>query len=468
MKFNEHINRLMCIIPAITVFFIALIPTLEYQWPLSWDIIYHVQYAKVYSQYGFVLINPLINAPAGQKIAYPPLFHFLIAALGNTLNIDYFQVARFLQPILAFSIVLSVSYVAKNLYGRIAGISAGFLMISGYLIFRIMLPIPENLALIFIPLAVYFYYISIMKKVLKYALISGILFLPVIASHQAAILSLVLVIGVFTFLELVMHKNIKVFKNLGAFFIFLIILVVSGLILLLIWKPDLFFSLLNQGLGAVTGYSTSLNYSQILSPYNYIRHLGPLVLISALIGGIFTVKKRCGKNYFIVMWIISLFLLSNAHWFGINVLTPRVLIYLLIPLAIFGGFGISQIYYHLKEHKRFSSPQIRSAFLISVLLISAVSGVITVSGSVFSFQAKTSLGNVQIAPPGASEVDVANWFSENGDKTRSFITSNLYTGNLIAAVAEIPIHYGFEYFNKSTPLSTYKNEKIGYIVLDKR
>ena len=468
MKFNEHINRLMWIIPAITVFFIALIPTLEYQWPLSWDIIYHVQYAKVYSQYGFVLINPLINAPAGQKIAYPPLFHFLIAALGNTLNMDYFLLARFLQPILAFSIVLSVSYVAKKLYGRIAGISAGFLMISSYLVFRIMLPVPENLALIFIPLAIYFYYISIRKKILKYALISGILFLPVIASHQAAILSLVLVIGAFTFLELVMHKNIKVFKNLGAFFIFLIILVVSGLILLLIWKPDLFFSLLNQGLDAVTGYSTSLNYSQILSPYNYIKYLGPLVLISALIGGIFTVKKRCEKNYFIVMWIISLFLLSNAYWFGINVLTPRVLIYLLIPLAIFGGFGISQLYYHLKDTRKFSSPQIRSTFLISVLLISAVSGVITVTGSVFSFQAKTSLGNVQIAPPDASEVDVANWFSENGDKTRSFITSNLYTGNLIAAVAEIPIHYGFEYFNKSTPLSTYKNEKIGYIVLDKR
>jgi len=458
----------MWIIPAITVFFIALIPTLEYQWPLSWDIIYHVQYAKVYSQYGFVLINPLMNAPAGEKIAYPPLFHFLIAALGNTLNIDYFQVARFLQPILAFSIVLSVSYVAKELYGIIAGISAGFLMISGYLVFRIMLPVPENLALIFIPLAVYFYYISIEKKVLKYALISGILFLPVIASHQAAILILVLVIGAFTFLELVMHKNIKVFKNLGAFFIFLIILVVSGLISLLIWKPDLFFSLLDQGLGATTGFTISLDYSLILSPYNYIRHFGPLVLISALIGGIFAVKKRCEKNYFIVMWIISLFLLSNAHWFGINVLTPRVLIYLLIPLAIFGGFGISQILLQSQDTRKFSSPQIRSAFLISVLLISTVSGVITVSGSVFSFQAETSLGNIQIAPPSASELDVANWFNENGDRNRSIIISNLYTGNLIATVSGVPISFGFEYFNKSTPLSTFMNKRIGYIVFDRR
>lgn len=468
MKFSELIKKYLWIIPAIAVFFIALIPTFEYQWPLSWDIIYHVQYAKVYSQYGFTLINPLINAPVGQKIAYPPLFHFLIAGLGNIFKMDYFQVARFLQPILAFSIVLSVSYVANEFYGKIAGISAGFLMISSYLVFRIMLPVPENIALIFIPLAVYFYYISIREKALKYALIAGILFLPVIASHQAAVLCLVLVITSFTLLELVMHRNIRVFKNLFAFFFFLIIIIILGLGLLLIWKPDLLFSLLNEGLIVVTGYGVSINYNQPLSIYKYIQYIGPVVLISALIGGIFAVKKRREKNYFIIIWIISLFLLSNAYWFGINVLSSRVLIYLLIPLAIFGGFGISEFYYKLKKYNKFSSPQIRSVFLICIFMISSVSGAITVSGSVFSFQAKTPVGNVQIAPPGASELDVANWFSENGDKTRSFITSNLYTGNLIAAVAEIPIHYGFEYFNKSTPLSTYKNEKIGYIVLDKR
>ncbi|MEN4007505.1 MAG: hypothetical protein PQ964_09150 [Methanobacteriaceae archaeon] len=464
---NGLAKKYMWIIPAIAVFFIALIPTFEYQWPLSWDIIYHVQFAKVYSQYGFTLINPLANAPVGEKIAYPPLFHFLIAGLGNLLEMDYFQLARSLQPILAFSIVLSVSYVAKELYGKIAGISAGFLMISSHLVFRIMLPVPENLALIFIPFAAYFYYISIEKKILKYALISGILFLPVVASHQAAILCLVLVIISFTLLELVMHRNIRVFKNLFAFFSLLIIVIILGLILLLIWKPDLFFRLLNEGLSAL-GFSVSLNYTLSLSPYTYSKLIGPVVIISTLIGGIFAVKKRCEKNYFIIIWIISLFLLSNAHWFGINVLTPRVLIYLLIPLAIFGGFGISELYYNLKKYKKFSSSQIRSGFLICIFIISSVLGAITVSGSVFSFQAETSLGNIQIAPPSASEVDVANWFSENGNKSRSFITSNLYTGNLIATIAEIPIHYGFEYFNKSTPLPAFENRKIGYIVLDKR
>lgn len=467
MNFNICTNKFLFIIPAITMFFIALIPTLKYGWPLSWDIIYHVEYAKIYSQYGFVLINPLIT-PAGQKIGYPPLFHFLIAVLGNTLKIDYFQVARFLQPILAFCIVLSVSYVAKEFYGKLAGISAGFLIISSYLVFRIMLPVPENLALIFTPLAIYLYYLSIKESTLKYALISGILFLLVIASHQAAILCLVLVIGAFTLLELVIHRNLNVFKNLGVFFLFLIILISLGLILLLILKPDLLSSLLNQGLSSFAGFSTSLNYSQSLSLYKYIQYIGPLILISALIGGIFAITKRRKKHYFIIIWIISLFLLSNAYWFGINVLSSRVLIYMLIPLTIFGGFGISQLYYHLKKCRKFSSPQIRSALLIGIFALSVVSGVITVSEPIFSFQAKTSLGTVQIAPPSTSEVDVANWFSENGDRNKSIITSNLYTGTLILAVSEVPIHYGFERFDKNTPLSSYKSENIGYIILDKR
>ncbi len=89
------------IIPAIIAFLIALIPTLKFQWPLSWDIIIHVQYTMVYTKYGLILTDPLLNAPFGQKIGYPPLFHFLLAALGMISRVDYFQIARALQPILA-------------------------------------------------------------------------------------------------------------------------------------------------------------------------------------------------------------------------------------------------------------------------------------------------------------------------------------------------------------------------------
>ncbi len=106
---KTHQNKLMLIIPAISVFLITLIPTLTHSWPMSWDVIYHVLYAQVYTQYGFVLVNPLLYSPIGQKIAYPPLFHFLIAVLGTILHRNYMDIARALQPFLAFFVVLSVT-----------------------------------------------------------------------------------------------------------------------------------------------------------------------------------------------------------------------------------------------------------------------------------------------------------------------------------------------------------------------
>jgi asparagine N-glycosylation enzyme membrane subunit Stt3 len=202
---KNQLNNLLLVIPAITAFLIVLIPTLKYPWPLSWDIIYHVQYAQIYASYGLTLTDPLLNAPIGQKIGYPPLFHLLIAFLGTLSQADFFEIARSLQPFLAALVVLSVSYVTRRFYDPVAGISAGFLIISSYLLHRILLPLPENLALIFLPLSVYFYYLSIEKKMLKYAVIAGLLFVIIVLTHQAATLCLFLIITSLTLIELLFH-----------------------------------------------------------------------------------------------------------------------------------------------------------------------------------------------------------------------------------------------------------------------
>ncbi len=65
-----------------------------------------------------------------------------------------------------------------------------------------------------------------------------------------------------------------------------------------------------------------------------------MVLIFAVIGVVFAIKKMQKKNIYIIVWIVTMFLLSEAYWFGINVISYRVLIYLLIPLSILGGFGV--------------------------------------------------------------------------------------------------------------------------------
>ncbi|MEN6574483.1 hypothetical protein [Methanobacterium aggregans] len=465
---RKNFKGKLILIPAVAAFLLALIPTLTHNWPLSWDIFYHVQYAKIYSQYGFTLVDPLLNAPTGQVIGYPPLFHLLLAALGTVLKVDYFQIARFMQPFIAMSIVLSVSYVAKKLYGEIAGMSTGFLLISSYMLTRLLLPIPENLALIFLPLSVYFYYISITKRTLKYAVISGILFILVCLSHQAAILCLLLVIISFTLLEIILSRRITVLKNFGAFLSVGIILGIMGLIMLLILKPGLLNTIMQKGIEAI-GFGTKLYYNKTFSNLGYLSHLGAFVSLFALVGAIASMKLRSKKGLFMLTWILVLFLLSKAYWFGINVISYRVLVYILIPMTILGGFGLSHVYYHLKDYKRFSSPRFRSAFLIALLGLSMFFGVLTVTNSEMGvFYAKPASGNFQIAPPTASEVELASWFKANGNRSESILTTNQYSGMLVSSYAEMPMHYNFENFNSTTSKSVFQKESIGYIVLDKR
>jgi len=470
MEFPKHNkNKLLLILPAISIFLITLIPTLTHSWPLSWDVIYHVLYAKVYTQYGFVLANPLLNYPIGQKIGYPPLFHFLIAFLGTIFRVDYFSIARALQPFLAFFVILSVTYVAKKFYGTVAGLSAGFLMISSTIIYRIMLPVPENLALIFLPLAAYLYYASIKEKSIKYAFIAGILMLIIAGTHQAALLCLIITITAFTILEILVYRNIGIIKNYGAFLISLLGVIALAAIAISIFKPTIIQSIFSQGITSVLGFGTSLNYNQTLSFDKYIRNFGLLLTVFSLIGAFFAIKLRRRKDAYIFTWIIAMIILSKAYYFGVNVLSSRVLIYIVIPLSILGGFAVSHVYYKLKDYNRFSSGKFRSSFLICIFALSMLFGVLNVSDPTLgTYYATTIFGSVQIAPPSTSEVEVADWFMANGDRNKSISISNLYTGVLIAAVSGMPINYMFANINNTTSKSYFETNNIGYIVYDKR
>ncbi len=466
---KNQFKNLIWIIPAIIAFLMALIPTLKYQWPLSWDIIYHVQYAQIYAKYGLVLTDPLLNAPVGQKIGYPPLFHLLLAFLGVISKVDFFQIARSLQPFLAMFIVLSVTYVARKLYGTIAGISAGFLLLSSLLFSRIILPLPENLALIFLPLSVYFYYYSLKEKSLKYGIFAGLLFTIIIFTHEAATLSLFLIITAFSLVELIFYRDIHVFKDYGAFLLLPISLLIIGVVALLISSPNIVYGILNSGLTASTGFITSISNNQPLSIVTYFGYLGFLVLLFALVGAIVAFKKRNKHDILIFTWIIAMFFLSNAYWFGVIVITYRVLIYLLLPLSILGGFGLNQVYLKLKNYKNFSSKNFRISFLISVFALATFSGILTVENpKIAIFGAETQYGTIQIAPPSPSDIDLARWFNEYGDKNKSILTNNLFTGTFLVAETGMPLHYGFEDFNKNIPESAFKSGGIGYIVLDKR
>lgn len=456
------------LIPSILTFLLALIPTFNYPWPLSWDVIYHIQYAMVYAKYGLVLTDPLLNAPFGQNIGYPPLYHLLLASLAIITKIDFFQIARALQPFLAMFLVLSVSYVTKKFYGVVAGVSAGFLMISSVLIGRMILPIPENLALIFLPLSVYFYYISLKDKQLKYALIAGIIFIIIILTHQAAALILFSIITIFTVIELILTRNISVLKNYGTFLVLVAISTLIGIIVLLLEQSDIIYSIINKGITSATGYITSISTNRPLNIQGYVNNLGYLVLISGAVGVIAAITHKRKKDLLILTWILLMLILSVTYWFGVNVISYRLLIYILIPLAIIGGLGINEIFERLRSYRGISN-RWGAIFLILIFTLSVVSGIFTLTDpNIATFEVKTQYSTLEIAPPSTSLVDVTEWFNKNGDRNKSILTNNLFAGTFIATVTGIPIHYGFEDLNKNITQNAFKDGKIGYILMDKR
>ncbi len=472
MKINKNqLKKLIWIIPAVIAFFLILIPTLKYQWPLSWDAIYQVQYAQVYAKYGFVLINPLLNAPTGQSISYPPLFDFLIAYLGIISKVNLFQIARFIQPFLAMFMILSVSFVSRKFYGTIAGVATGFLIISSLLLGnRIIFPLPENLALVFLPLSVYFYYYSLKEKSLKYAIIAGSLLILILLIHQTAPLILFLIISVFTLIELIVYRNISVFKNYGAFLILpvtLLILIVG----LLTGLPNIFSNVIHHAIQEAFATSSVISPPLRLSSYG---NLGVLTLIFGLIGVVTAVIRRQKEDIFILSWIIVIMLLINAYLFGINGINSisyRLLVYLLIPVSILGGFGVSTVYHKLKNYKNFSSKKFRNAFLISLFVLATFFGFLTVENPLISsFEVTNQYGSFQIAPPSSSEMDLVNWFNENGNKSKSILSNDLFPLTFVTSQTGMPLasDVDFAYFNKNVSKSFFEKNKIGYVVLDKR
>ncbi|BDZ71279.1 hypothetical protein GCM10025861_17960 [Methanobacterium petrolearium] len=410
----------------------------------------------------------------------------MIVGIGSLFNINYFQVARILQPIFAMFIVFSVSYVAKKLYGTLAGVGAGFLILSSYLVSRIILPLPENLALIFLPLSVYLYYKSLENKNLKTAFFGGILFLIILLTHQGATLCLLIPVIAITLLELLVYRNIDVLKNFTSFFLAIILIIVAGLISLQIVAPQILQNIMQQGITAITGLSTSLPLNRSLGFFSYLGNLGVLVLIFSLIGFISILKKIQIKEFMrkdlvILVWILSMFLLSNAYWFGINVISYRVLIYLLIPLSILGGYGIKVAYQKIKDNERFSSKNAHSVFLVVIFCLAFFSGILTVENpKIATYGIKNQEGYIQTAPPSDSEADLANWFNENGNSSRYVVISNQFTGMFLAASTNMSFREGFQYFStnsnvtieekgvKTSTINNFKKANVGYVVYDKR
>ncbi|MCK9150553.1 hypothetical protein [Methanobacterium alcaliphilum] len=468
-------SRIMIVIPTILAVLLVMIPTLKYSWPLGWDIFYHIHMAKLYSTQGIVFVDSLVNVPWGNNINYPPLFHLLIVVLGYS-GMDYFQIARFMQPFLAGFIVLSISFVSCKFYDKITGLFSGILLLSSSLANRIFISIPENLALIFFPLSIYFYYKSLQDKKYKNAVISGLILGLISLIHQAATLCLLISISTITLALIVININgislnvvKKSLKDCIPFYI--ICMVVAGMIGVIWWGPAIWNTFTPTSTSGEV--MTSLIKSVPMSIFNYPQTFGYYIIILATLGGALALIRRKMEDIFILSWLISMLILSKIYLFGINVITYRVLIYALIPMSILAGYAVKRIFCFVKESKKDYRPYttIIAYSISAIILFLAISqGFATFNTEKISdYGTVTTFETISIAPPTESQLNLARWFEENNPNNQSITFSNYYASIFNLAYTNQPLtNLNTQFLNGSSSRAELKNNKVGYLVYDKR
>lgn len=450
MKYQKvFVNRpiLWLLIPALVAFFITLIPTLKYHWPLGSDIFYHVHMAKLYLGQGLVYWDPLTSAPFGRPIFYPPLFHLLLLSSGFFFG-DIFQGARLLQPFLSMLVVLSFSYVAFKLNkSLLVGVSAGFFIFFSLVFQRFMLSGPENLALILFPLAIYGVYLSIENKRYKYAVLSGILGGLVLLTHLLSALCLFLV--TFAYSLVVSVKDKSALKYLIVF-LFCAFLVAS-----IWWLPLL------VKYGFIFNSNSDPPY--LVSLLKYPKFFGVITLISAFLGAILMIKRKYKQDILILTILISLLVLSNLYYLGIPVMSNRILTFALFPLVVMAGLGLEFV--KTKFEEKHMSKKI-FYILVALVYLSAVS-------VGYSMLADVDSG-VPWLRASDSQLDIAQWFQANGDKKSVVIA---YGDPVIVAVSEQPVALGGygqgtvksldveKYLTGKPSKSDYLEDGVGYVVL---
>lgn len=464
---NLNLNkRNYYIVPAILSLIIVLIVTLSNHFPLGWDIYTHVNYSLAYLHDGFTTVDYLLNAPAGKTIGYPPLFHMVLILTSFISGTNLIDSATILQVVLTLCNVLTVCYAAKEFYDEKVGFFAGILLISSFMITRFFLPIPETLAMIFFMFAVLFYYKASNESNYKYSILSAIFSLVVLFTHFSSFVYLMVLLFV------LMLINTGILRNMDAIEYYLyticplfIIGVISLVVLFLVNTS--FLTPILSGIVSILNNPFDLFMGQVaMGLERYVKCIGVLPLLFSIVGLYFSFKKR--EMLFVTFWALIAFLFSNLHWFGIPVYTFRLLIYLILPMVIVGGYGIVNIIEIIKK----SNVELTKILIILLIIITFMLAFIHINDpSINNFSSPTEQSTYQIAPPTSDEVELINFFKNETVGNKSILINNLFLGTVVSSMDEIPIHYEFDiYTNKSLSKSSsdsLNKEEIGYIVYDK-
>lgn len=99
------------------------------------------------------------------------------------------------------------------------------------------------------------------------------------------------------------------------------------------------------------------------------------VIIS--IPGIISIKRFNLEERAVLFWVFAVLLLSKTYYLGINVITYRLLIYIMIPVSILASNGLISVSKTLKGMDK----NLARAFMVLIFIIAIIQGFNNLSGA---------------------------------------------------------------------------------------
>jgi hypothetical protein len=256
--------------------------------------------------------------------------------------------------------------------------------------------------------------------------------------HPSSAVLLILVLGFYTFILKLVGRNI-----FSKYFILYVIL--ATFIASWWWVP------------LMLKYGYVFQVPTIIVPLSEYPQIFGISLIFAPIGGYLLFKNKENKDVLILTWLIILLLFSQIYLLGISVLSDRILYYAVLPTTILAAYGLN----YLLDSNRIPNKQ---HIITSLIVISII-----ISGLWVANMKKPDVSN--------SQLDVAYYFQDYGDKSSVVISADYILDSVIVSISRQPVSRGGYGVSKIKELNTNKylsfnftrsdskRNNVGYLVL---
>lgn len=349
-------DKKLLVLPALISFILTILLLYKFSFPISWDVYYHVHMMNLYLDKGIVFWDFNTVAPMGRLIMYPPLFHLLFASISKLINISPMELCRYVQPFFSFYLIMTITYVSYKLTNIKCAFLTGFLSMFCFITFnRSVICTPATIAIGLFMLSCLFFYESVEKNSTKLVIISALCLALIWNLHMATAILTTGVIGLYGLIQLLRRK-----MNPKFIVYYIIIVLAVGL-------PWWIYIALNYTL-----VFNSIPGNNLLITDFFFRYYGIIPTVLLLVGYYVLIKEKSDRFLFLLVWTLSLILLSQINYLGFDTVSIRILEVASYALIIVSGIGLYSVYEYISDIK------IRNLLVVIIIILSLTSALLYV------------------------------------------------------------------------------------------